>query len=372
MNIQNITQRQFDNVMQREGVSVHDYYDSTKSYNVFFRRSGRGTSPQGKLRMYYAQSSNMKIGTAFTLKGNNYVVISQDAIESNVYFTSVAVKCDTTFNADGVDIPFVVASDKYSIARSQAITITSGTVIIYTGLTDAVKKMKINDYYENFGNAYAVRNTFINNNLYYAYLEQESKRTDKYTLTYNGVISINMSETPTYQLSYIARNNNTVITDGVTLAYTVTPTDVATVSDTGLLTLLKDGTVTVTATWTEQSISCTTKITVTKITVTKPSITVIATISGSDSLRINKTKTWSVSFTDKNGATVSDFTDFEWKVVPTGFDVGKFTTNTVDGTSITLKLNDDSLVDNTFNLQIIQTSTSKVLTEKEIYIVEGY
>ena len=133
------------------------------------------------------------------------------------------------------------------------------------------------------------------------------------------------------------------------------------------MTLLKEGNVTITATWTEQSISCTTNI-----TVTKSSINVIATISGSDTLRINKTKTWSVSFTDENGATVSDFTDFEWNVVPSGFDVGKFTTNTVDGTSITLKLNDNSLVDNTFNLQIIQTSTSKVLTEKEIYIIEEY
>lgn len=371
MNIQNVTQRQFDNVMKREGIKVQDYYDATLEYDVFFRRNGRGTSPQGKLRLYYAQSTDMKIGTVFTLKGNNYIITSQDAGESDVYFTSIAVRCDTTFNVDGVDIPFVVASDKYSIARSQAITMTSGTVIIYTGLTDAVKKMDVNDYYENFGNAYAVRNTFINNNLYYAYLEQESKRTDKYTLTYNGVTSIDMSKTPTYLLSYIAKNNTTVIKDGVTLKYTVTPTDVATVSDTGLLTLLKDGTATVTATWTEQNVSCTTKITVTKDV--EPSTAITATIGGSDIIKITKTKSWTVSFTDSNGATVSNFTDFEWKIVPTGFDISKFTTNTVNGTSITLGLPDDeTLLDETFNLQIIQTSTSKVMAEKEISIMEGY
>lgn len=73
LNIENINQRQFDNTMLKEGMTVQDYYDSTKTYQVFFRRNNRGTTPQGKLRLFYAQNSGISIGTIFILNGENYL-----------------------------------------------------------------------------------------------------------------------------------------------------------------------------------------------------------------------------------------------------------------------------------------------------------
>lgn len=55
--------------MKRECITVIDYYDNTKTYDVFFRRNGKGTNPQGKLCFYYAQNTPIAIGTIFVLKG---------------------------------------------------------------------------------------------------------------------------------------------------------------------------------------------------------------------------------------------------------------------------------------------------------------
>ena len=371
-NIKNFNQRQFNATMKRECITVNDYYDRNKTYDVFFRRSRRGSNPNGKVRIYFSQDTPIDIGTMFVLKDDTYVVTSRDGDESDIFYTSIAVKCDTSFtvysNAEHryISVPFVTLSDKFTLSSNSTISMISGAVVAYTGDISYLREVQLKHGFYNYGGYYKLGNTFYNNGLAYWYMTREAMPADTYTLSYNGVTSLDMADATTYQLSYTAIKNDVVV-NNPTLTYVSSDNTIATVDNNGLMTLLKEGNVTITATWTEQSISCTTNI-----TVTKSSINVIATISGSDTLRINKTKTWSVSFTDENGATVSDFTDFEWNVVPTGFDVGKFTTNTVDGTSITLKLNDNSLVDNTFNLQIIQTSTSKVLTEKEIYIIEEY
>ena len=97
-NIKNFNQRQFNATMKRECITVSDYYDRTKTYDVFFRRSRRGSNPQGKVRIYFSQDTPIDIGTTFVLKDTPYVVTSRDGDESDIFYTSIAVKCDTSFN----------------------------------------------------------------------------------------------------------------------------------------------------------------------------------------------------------------------------------------------------------------------------------
>lgn len=371
MNITNINERQFTLVMNKEGFIVNDYYDASKEYKVFCRRNNRSNSPQGKLRLFYPQSSDMTIGTVFTLKGNTYVITSQDGIESDVYYTSMAVKCDSMFTfysqsvSKYITVPFVVASDKYSIARSNTITITSGSVIIYTGLNDMVKSMTVNGYYENFGNAYEVGNTFYNNGLYYVYLEQTAKRGDTYTLVYNGVVTLDRSSVETYQLSYTAMKNGSPV-DNPTLVYTSGDETTATVSDTGLVTPLKDGKVTITAKWTEQNVECSNQFTI----IGEPSGDVWnMVISGSNSLKVGFTRTYTFSVTKNDVAASVD--DIQYEIVNPQNIV--FATNTYDASThtLTLQCDNEDYIDETFTINATETehslSASLVVTVKGIF-----
>lgn len=86
----------FKKTMQREKKIICDYYDTQKKYEVFFRRDNRSTSPQGKMRLYYENSQGIQIGTIYNYKNKNYLVVSQDAQESEVYYTSLAVSTEFT------------------------------------------------------------------------------------------------------------------------------------------------------------------------------------------------------------------------------------------------------------------------------------
>lgn len=141
MNYANVfgrTQKQFDMTMNREKITVTDFFNSDIKYDVFFRRNQRSTTPQGKVRFFYAQSTPIHIGTIFVLNGENYIVTSQDGIESDIYFTSIAVRSDMTYKVKTdkgtASIPFVVVSDKWTVAHG-TITQLNGAVALYTGYT---------------------------------------------------------------------------------------------------------------------------------------------------------------------------------------------------------------------------------------------
>lgn len=265
-NIKNCNQRQFNATMKRECITVSDYYDRTKTYDVFFRRSRRGSNPNGKVRIYFSQDTPIDIGTMFVLKDTPYVVTSRDGDESDIFYTSIAVKCDTSLNVFSnaenryVSIPFVTLSDKFTLSSNSTISMVSGSVVIYTGDNSYSREVEINESYYNYGGYYKVRNTFYNNGLVYVYMTREAMPIDGYTLSYNGVTSLDMADATTYQLSYTAIKNDVVV-DNPALSYVSSDTSIATVDGNGLMTLLKQGNVKITATWTDgKNTTCETTI----------------------------------------------------------------------------------------------------------------
>ena len=165
-NIKNLNQRQFNATMKRECITVSDYYDRTKTYDVFFRRSRRGSNPNGKVRIYFSQDTPIDIGTTFVLKDDSYVVTSRDGDESDIFYTSIAVKCDTSFtvysNAEKryISIPFVTLSDKFTLSSNSTVSMVSGAVVIYTGDNSYSREVELNETYYNYGGYYKVGNTF--------------------------------------------------------------------------------------------------------------------------------------------------------------------------------------------------------------------
>ena len=361
-NIKNFNQRQFNATMKRECITVSDYYDRTKTYNVFFRRSRRGSNSNGKVRIYFSQDTPIDIGTMFVLKNDTYVVTSRDGDESDVFYTSIAVKCDTSFtvfsNAENryVSIPFVTLSDKFTLSSNSTISMVSGAVVIYTGDNPYSREVEINENYYNYGGYYKVRNTFYNNGLAYVYMTREAKPADRYTLSYNGVTSLDMKDATTYQLSYTAIKND-VIVDSPTLTYVSSDNTIATVNDTGLMTLLKKGNVTITATWTDgNNTTCETTITISNGGVEpEPTPTTdTVTISGRTKLYWESSRTYTAKYTDANGNDVSSKYTSVWTITNATFDTSKLT-QTVNGNQITLYYSDDNLVGEAFTLNVVDS-----------------
>lgn len=358
-NIKNCNQRQFNATMKRECITVNDYYDRTKTYDVFFRMNKRGNNPNGKVKIYFSQDTPIDIGTIFVLKDIPYVVTSRDNDESNIFYTSMAVKCDTTFNVYSntehryVTIPCAVKSDEYTLTNNSIISMVSGSVTVYTGDNSYSREIEINNGYYNFGGYYEVKNTFYNNGLAYVYMTREVMPTeDRYTLTYNGVTSLDMADATTYQLSYTATKND-VIVDSPALTYISSDNTIATVDGNGLMTLLKEGDVKITATWTDgKNTTCETTIAITNSGVVPT--TGILSISGNASLKYNVHNTYTATYIDANDNDVSSNYTSVWTITNATFDTSLLT-QTVNGNQITLYYKDNNLIYETFTLNVVDS-----------------
>lgn len=365
---------------------VSDYYDTSKTYEVFFRRNNRSTSPEGKLRLFYAQDTDIKLGTIFVLKGIPYVVVSQDGVESDVYYTSMAIKCDTYFTvysntAKGyMKIPFVTMTDKYTISSNSTISIISGAVVIYTGLNDHVKDMAINNGYYNYGGYYKVGNYFYNNDIAYLYLTREAMPTeDNYTLSYKGEATFKLSLMDKYQLSYDAVYNGTIV-DNPMLTYVSSDTSVATVDENGLVTFHDVGTTTITTTWTDgNDTTCDTTIFIFSgedeggdsgeegggETPTPTPSAIMAFTSSATTVKCGFARTIKVSYADANtGADVTDQFDTVFTISDATFDTSLLTV-TDEGNQVKLFFEDEDIVTDTFVLNAIDSNgTCKPISRK--------
>lgn len=352
-NIFNTNKRQFNATLKRECITVTDYYND-QEYKVFFRRNGKGTNPQEKLRFYYAQDTDISIGTIFTLKGEQYLVVSQDGIESDVYYTSLAVRCDTSFSVwieeekKYINVPCAVVSDKYTLTHNSTISMISGSVTVYTGLNYYSEQMEINNAYFNFGGFYKVANTFQNNGLAYVYMTREARPADTYTLTYDGITSIELS-TGTYQLTYTAIKNGSVV-NNPSLLYAVSDDTIATVSDTGLLTMIAAGSVTVTATWKDgNNTTCKSTIIVADTSDPIPPVPTGSTvIEGNTNLKNGYTRTYTARFYDSSDNEVTGVVAV-WSITDCTF-VNEIQQTILGDNKISLKVNNEDLVDESFTL----------------------
>ena len=245
--------RKFEQQLQRESTVVSDFFDNSKTCEMLFRRTNRGTNPQGKLHCYFKQTEPFGIGSIIVMKGQPYVIISdKDFDESNAVYSAIAQKTNVIING----IPFVVDTATYGEAQGSIFTQVDGDVIIYTGFNTTANKIKVNDYINSFGNAYQVSNKFVKENIIYIHLKQTTTTPDHYEIVYNGVSSFDINDGTTYQLSYTVTNNGNPVYKP-TITYSSSDETVATVDSNGLMTMLKKGTVDITATAYSASVTTT-------------------------------------------------------------------------------------------------------------------
>lgn len=243
--------RKFEEQLQREHTVVSDFFDNSKTCEMLFRRTNRGTNPQGKLHCYFKQTEPFGIGSVIVMKGQPYVIISdKDFDESNAVYSAIAQKTNVTING----IPFVVDTATYGETQGSIFTQVDGDVIIYTGYNTIANEIKVNDNITAFGNAYQVSNRFVKENIIYIHLKQTTAVPDHYEIVYNGVTSFDINDGTTYQLSYSVTNNGNPVYNP-TITYSSSDDTVATVDSNGLMTMLKKGSVNITATAYDTSVT---------------------------------------------------------------------------------------------------------------------
>ena len=363
--------RKFEEQLQRESTTVSDFFDNSKTCEMLFRRTNRGTNPQGKLHCYFKQTEPFGIGSVIVMKGQPYVIISdKDFDESNAVYSAIAKKTNVTING----IPFVVDTATYGESQGTIFTQVDGDVIIYTGFNTIADKIKVNDYITAFGNAYQVSNRFVKENIIYIHLKQTTAVPDHYEIVYNGVTSFDIKESTTYQLSYTVTNNGNPVYNP-TITYSSSDETVATVDSNGLMTMLKEGTVNITAT--AYSASVTTAMTITNSST--PSVTMdiyssVYELKVGGSYRGMEVKYYNSEGTDITSDVIVNKTqsDYVWSAWCEGVDLTNDTSfvKWVNGSAVNQKriklLDDRSYLGKTMTIKCV---TDGVTISKDFEIV---
>lgn len=163
MNITKATERQFSRILSKYGKDVNI---DGEPYKVLFKPSkSKGASEA--LSIGYPQSYGWNKGTIFEFRGDYYLIINRDCSESDVYYTSIAKKCNVTMFGNYHLVAGELSSPNPQMGRMT--NSISGNVMIYTCLS---KMLQINDIVKEFGGFYKCVNTFDIDGLSYYYFQR--------------------------------------------------------------------------------------------------------------------------------------------------------------------------------------------------------
>lgn len=250
-NIKNVNKRQFEETLRKEGFSVYDYYTNTE-YKMFFRRMDHSDSTVTKMRAYFSQDTPINRGSVLVFKGETFVVINKDGLESEIYYTAILSRCNVSIGVNGRIVPCVMSTPNLTTSGSFIRQIASN-VTLFTGDCALVRNISVNNEFIIGGRAWAVQNSLYIDGLYYILLEMTTASQD-YDVSWDGAFQLDMNNGTTVQNQFHAKRGNAIDPDAV-LTYSSSDTSVATIAADGTITLLTTGSVTFTATWSAHNVS---------------------------------------------------------------------------------------------------------------------
>lgn len=243
MNIKNITERQLNRFLDKT------VYVDGNEYKVAFL-STKSKNASEHVRVIYPQEYGWNKGTLFRLKDNYYLIINRDAVESDVYCTSVAMKCNEVWNIKGKNY-YLVAGELGSPRpnHGSAISTLKGTVSVYTnekGMLD------IDQIIAAFGGWYKCVNYFYIDGLCYYYFERELEYSQAtWQLVREGTTTTTYEVGKTENVGYVLRaksstGNLEYYDTNAVYTYSISNPSVARIDGKGNLTPLSSGSATLT------------------------------------------------------------------------------------------------------------------------------
>lgn len=182
-----------------------------------------------------------------------------------------------------------------------------------------------------------------------------------YTIKIDGLLNSSVPVNSEIQLEAIPHiNDNPTI--GATLEWKSSDNSIVTVDGTGKISGISEGKAQINVVWVEKNVSETINITVVNDYI--PEFTYKCDISGRTDLKNGYKRTYTVTFTDKDGNNVDwQEIDYQWNV-SADFDV----TQTISENKITVSVDNEDLIGHDFLLQVLVKS--KIIAELEVNIVE--
>lgn len=365
----NAAQTQFERTMKREGRIVTTYTGGTE-FRAFFRTRDEHENQRETIIMYYDVTAPVRPGTLVMVGYGVFLALNRETTENDIYYKSVMVKCNGIFNENtGIvhNVPFYCSNMKSSVSvGNNVISMLNGNLELITEENSLSKQIDICQIFNEFGRTFEVTNKYTMDGIVHLIAEVRAgqKADFVYTIQIDGLFNSSVPVNSEIQLEAIPYINDNPTT-GATLEWKSSDNSIATVDGTGKISGISEGEAQITIVWVEKNVSETINITVVNDYVpVVPESTYTCDISGRTDLKNGYKRTYTVTFTDKDGNNVDcQEIDYQWNV-SADFDV----TQTISENKITVSVDNEDLIGHDFLLQVLVKS--KIIAELEVNIVE--
>jgi hypothetical protein len=245
MNIAKVTARQFEKILNKEGKTVIDLADGRNKRIVFKRTSAKNS--QEKIVIAYPQEYGWSKGSIIKYKDMYFLIINRDAFESDVYYTSTAIKCNCIWYINDKEY-YLVAGDLSSVnpRNGTYIDSTNGSINLYTTKSDMVNE---GDKVFDFDGTFECINRFTIDGLTYYYFVKTETNTSGWKVDFG-------TNKTTYSIKDELKYNATLVNSSGkyympskevnrTVTFTSSNEEVATVDQNGVVTFVSTGDVTI-------------------------------------------------------------------------------------------------------------------------------
>lgn len=365
----NAAQTQFERTMKREGRIVTTYTGGTE-FRAFFRTRDEHENQRETIIMYYDVNAPVRPGTLVMVGYGVFLALNRETTENDIYYKSVMVKCNGVFNENtGIvhNVPFYCSNMKSSVSvGNNVITMLNGNIELLTEENSLSKQIDIGQCFNEFGRTFRVTNKYIMDGIvhFIAEVEADQKTDFVYTIQVDGLSNSSVYVGSIIQLEATPYINDNPTTNA-TFEWKSSDNSIATVDGTGKISGISEGEVQIIIAWVEKNVSEIINITVVKADVPViPESTYTCDISGRTDLKNGYKRTYTVTFTDKDGNNVDwKEMDFQWNV-SADFDV----TQIISENKITVSVDNEDLIGQQFLIQIL--IADKVKAEITVKIVE--
>lgn len=258
----NVLQNNFENTIAREGITISTYI-SNQEFQAFFRRLNDGLNQRDTMTMFYPVGSPVHAGSIITLNDKQFILLNQESIENTVYNKSVVIRCNgtiSTADAKVMNLPFYGSGASSAFPSSggvstKYIAVISGQTEIITEDCELARKLAINDKFNAWGRTWKIENIFYVDGIVTLNIEVQADEEITYTydIRFTDIDASGYEIGDTVSLDAVPTINGN-LAEG-TLIYTSNNTDVATISENGVISFVGSGSVSFTIAWSEHEIS---------------------------------------------------------------------------------------------------------------------
>ena len=251
----NTVQSQFRQALKREGKTITGYY-SNETYPCLFRKIDDNNNTTNHIQIFYEKDTPINTGKLLTYGDKVFITLNKESVENDTYFKSSILECNTTLEivinqrkqfipcyADDLQNPTVNVGD--------VISTVEGRIELMTESADNVNSIEFDTAFNILGGTYEIANKYIKSGITYLYVERTLSapvQEPVYSLTLtsdNTSYEVGKSTTITVNATI-----DGVLEDNPTLIWTSSDETIATVTN-GEVLFLAEGSVTISAEWTE-------------------------------------------------------------------------------------------------------------------------